>query len=195
MKILFSPFLEIIIWIELIIMLMPGRLGAILRRLILRVKVDSLGDSASIGLGFYLKNGKNVIIGEQFSCDRNTFMSAGDGLINIGNHVALNIGVILNADIGGQINIGNNVLIGPYVVMRTADHNYSTRDQLIRSQGHCIKNITIEDDVWIGAGAIILGGSVIHKGSVIGAGSVVKGEIMPYTVAVGSPAKFIKSRA
>jgi acetyltransferase-like isoleucine patch superfamily enzyme len=195
MKILLSLFSEIIIWIELIIMLMPGRLGAVLRRLILRFRIDSLGDSASIGLGFYLKNGKNVIIGEQFSCDRNTFMSADGGLIIIGNHVSLNIGVILNADIGGQISIGNNVLIGPYVVMRTADHNYSSREQLIRSQGHRITNIMIEDDVWIGAGAIILGGSVIRKGSIIGAGSVVKGEVMSYTVAVGSPAKFIKSRA
>ena len=50
-----------------------------------------------------------------------------------------------------------------------------------------VKEIIINDNVWIGALCIILPGSIIGEGSIIGAGSVVKGEIPPYCLAVGSP--------
>jgi acetyltransferase-like isoleucine patch superfamily enzyme len=55
-------------------------------------------------------------------------------------------------------------------------------------------NIHIESDVWIGHGAIILSGTTIGVGSVIGAGAVVRGNIPPYSIAVGMPAKVIKKR-
>ena len=54
--------------------------------------------------------------------------------------------------------------------------------------------IIIEDDVWIGAGSIILTGVTISKGSVIGAGSVVAKSIPEYSIAVGNPAKVIHRR-
>jgi maltose O-acetyltransferase len=55
-------------------------------------------------------------------------------------------------------------------------------------------NIIIEDDVWVGAGSIILKGVRIGKGSIIGAGSIVTKTIDPYSVVVGNPAKKIRSR-
>ena len=54
--------------------------------------------------------------------------------------------------------------------------------------------VIIEDDVWIGARAIILPGVIIGKGSVIGAGAVVAKSIPPYSVAVGNPARVVKTR-
>ena len=56
------------------------------------------------------------------------------------------------------------------------------------------KPIVIEDDVWIGAGAKILGGSHIAKGCVIGANAVVKGRTKPYGIYVGAPARLLKRR-
>ncbi|VVS91972.1 DapH/DapD/GlmU-related protein [Desulfoluna spongiiphila] len=54
--------------------------------------------------------------------------------------------------------------------------------------------ITIEDDVWIGAGAIILAGVTVGKGCVIGAGSVVTKDVPEYCVAAGNPARVVKQR-
>lgn len=55
-------------------------------------------------------------------------------------------------------------------------------------------DIIIDDDVWIGAGAIILTGVTIGKGSVIAAGSIVTKDVEPYTIVGGNPAKLIKKR-
>ena len=55
-----------------------------------------------------------------------------------------------------------------------------------------IKKVTIEDDVWIGTGAVILPGVTLHRGAVIGAGAVVTKDVDAYTVVGGVPAKFIK---
>ena len=54
--------------------------------------------------------------------------------------------------------------------------------------------VRIEDDVWVGAGAIILRGVVIGRGSVIGAGSVVTRSVPEYSIAVGNPARVVKAR-
>ncbi|MBN1431653.1 MAG: acyltransferase [Methanomicrobiaceae archaeon] len=101
---------------------------------------------------------------------------------------------MLNADCGGSIIIGNNVLIGPNVVVRSADHNFSSADTLIQKQGHTGGRITIEDDVWIGANAVILKGVTIKTGAVVGAGAVVTKDVDEYVIAGGVPAKKISSR-
>lgn len=96
--------------------------------------------------------------------------------------------------IGGQIVIGENCLIGPKVVMRTASHRFEKKEVNIRGQGHQIADILIEDDCWIGANAIILGGVHIGKGAIIGAGAVVTKDIPSMVIAVGVPAKVLKYR-
>ena len=62
-----------------------------------------------------------------------------------------------------QCAIGNNVIIGPRVVIHSANHKYNDPDIPIQKQGHIFKKVMIEDDVWIGAGAIILPGVQIGK--------------------------------
>ena len=94
----------------------------------------------------------------------------------------------------GLIRIGNSVRIASHVMMIAANHKFEDPDRPIRTQGlHC-KPITIEDDVWIGGNANIIAGVTVGKGSVIGAGSVVTKDIPPYSVAVGVPARVIRSR-
>ncbi len=114
--------------------------------------------------------------------------------VSIGNNCSFNQNVIINASGGDRIIIGDNVLIGPNVVIRAADHIFDDLDIPINMQGHTSGKITIEDNVWIGANATITRDVIIGRGSVIGAGAVVTKDIPSNSVAVGVPARVIKSR-
>lgn len=94
----------------------------------------------------------------------------------------------------GHIRMGKNVQLGPRVSVMAYNHIFSDRNKLIFDQGVTKEQVIVEDDVWIGAGSIILPGVIIGKGSVIGAGSVVTKSIPPYSITVGNPAKVIKER-
>ena len=121
------------------------------------------------------------------------FYSKG-GEIILKDNIKLNINVVLNSSIGGKIIIGKNSLIGPNVIMRTANHNFERIDSKINSQGHNFGNIIIDEDVWIGANSIILGDVKIGKGAIIGAGSLVNKDVDSYSIVGGVPAKLIKKR-
>jgi acetyltransferase-like isoleucine patch superfamily enzyme len=54
--------------------------------------------------------------------------------------------------------------------------------------------ILVEDDVWIGANCVILDGAVLRRGCVVGANSLVNGELAPYSINYGSPARFVRWR-
>ncbi|MBC8312926.1 MAG: acyltransferase [Candidatus Cloacimonetes bacterium] len=112
--------------------------------------------------------------------------------LSIGHNVAINDNFWVNAI--GKVEIGNNVLIGPSVIIHSANHNYARVDIPIREQGHTIEKVIIEDDVWIGARAIILPGVTIGKGAIIAAGAVVNKDVGSYTIVGGVPAKIIKRR-
>ena len=79
-------------------------------------------------------------------------------------------------------------------MMIAANQVFRDPDRPIHGQGIEFGPIVIEDYVWIGGRANIMAGVTIGKGSVIGAGAVVTRDIPPYSVAVGVPAKVIKTR-
>ncbi len=92
----------------------------------------------------------------------------------------------------GGITIGDNVYTAPLVQMLAVNHIYDDPTRPIIEQGITAVGIVIEDDAWIGAGAIILDGVRVGKGAVVGAGAVVTRDIPPHTVVVGSPARVVK---
>ena len=92
---------------------------------------------------------------------------------------------------GGELTIGDRVSIAPGVTLILSSHsNFSTVSQNVSQKG---SYITIEEDAWIGAGAIILNGVTIGKGAIIGAGSIVTRDVPPHTIVAGNPAKIIKT--
>ncbi len=90
----------------------------------------------------------------------------------------------------GTLTIGNRVSIAPCVILTLISHANASaiRKYIPVRRG----GVRIEDDCWIGAGAIILNGVTIGKGSVVGAGAVVTKDVAPYTIVAGNPARKIK---
>lgn len=120
--------------------------------------------------------------------------------ISIGNNVVIRPGTYLfadPADSGGGIIIEDKVLIGPCVHFYTNNHKFSDTSQAIRDQGYPTPtesdSIILKNGCWIGAGTIILPGVTIGRNAVIGAGSVVTKNVPDFTVAVGNPAREVRT--
>ena len=97
------------------------------------------------------------------------------------------------AAIGG-IEIGDNVIFGPRTTLWTYNHNYNSKESIPYGGDDIFGKIVIEDNVWVGLGAVILPGVIIGEGAVIGAGSVVANDISSCSIVVGNPAKEVKKR-
>jgi len=91
----------------------------------------------------------------------------------------------------GLVTIGDRVMFGPFVSIYAATHE--TEVQSRQDNIEFAREVTIGDDCWIGGNVVILLGVVIGKGCTIGAGSVVTKSVPDYSVAIGSPAKVIKT--
>lgn len=134
----------------------------------------------------WIKKGNNVHC--QFST---TFWSPHKNIV-LGNDVCIGPRCYFLCD----TIIGNKVLIAPAVAfLNSDDHNFNIIGKAIWDSGRGDKyKIVVEDDVWIGHGAIILSPVLIGRGAIIAAGSIVKKDVLPYHVVGGCPAKIIKLR-
>jgi acetyltransferase-like isoleucine patch superfamily enzyme len=184
---------EIKHWFYEILSFIPGRVGILLRREIFSRCFSGFG-KPYIEMGCHFEGASSIFINGQINVGRNSLFVATDGQISIGNDVGFNSGVHINSSVGGIIEIGAHCLIGPNVIIRTAGHRFSDIGALINTQGHFIGNVQIDQNVWIGAGSIILGGVRIGEGAIIGAGAVIVNDIPAMSVAVGVPGKVIKFR-
>jgi acetyltransferase-like isoleucine patch superfamily enzyme len=117
--------------------------------------------------------------------------------IEVGNDVTMSYGVILLAA-DSRILIGNKAMIGPYVMIIAGDHNTTTVGKFMYDEREKLpendQDVIIEDDVWVGAGAIILKGVRLGRGCIVAAGAVVKQSVEPYTIVGGIPARRIRVR-
>lgn len=127
-------------------------------------------------------SGKHLFIEPPFFCDYGYNIKTGAKVFFNFNCVVLDV---------AEVRIGNNVFFGPAVQIYTVNHplDAKKRNTLIEQA----LPVVIEDDVWIGGGALILPGVTIGKGSVIAAGSVVTRDIPPGVVAAGNPCRIIKA--
>lgn len=117
--------------------------------------------------------------------------------ISIGSDVFLGYRPLLMAT-GSHIRIGSKVMFGPYVSIIAGNHNTSEVETAMFDTKHKRSGddleIVIEDDVWIGARAVILRGVIVGRGAIVGAGAVVTKNVPPYAVVGGSPARVLKFR-
>lgn len=127
--------------------------------------------------------GRHSVV-ESFACVNNAM-----GDVVIGDHTRVG----LHNTIIGPATIGSHVNLAQGVVVTAINHNFSDPAKPIDMQGVSAQRIVIDDDVWVGANVTITAGVTIGSHSVIGAGSVVTRDIPAGSVAVGSPAKVMRT--
>lgn len=110
------------------------------------------------------------------------------------NHLEMGVNSFINYDCimlnNAMVKLGDNVLVGPKVSFYTAMHPIEAKQReqwLVYA-----KPITVEDNVWIGGSATILGGVTIGKNAIVGAGAVVTKDVEPNTIVVGNPARVLR---
>jgi acetyltransferase-like isoleucine patch superfamily enzyme len=118
------------------------------------------------------------------------FRSLPQSCIKIGKNCLISEFNVLRGQ--GGITIGDNVYTSPHVQLIAVNHVYQDREQPIVAQGITAQGIVVEDNAWIGSGAIILDGVRVGKGAVVAAGAVVTNDVPPHTIVGGVPAKVIK---
>jgi len=160
----------------------PGLILISLRRIFRRMRMYLL-------LPLFKEHGKNV----RFDPDG---MYSFEN-IKIGSDVFLGVRPTLMAA-KSIIRIGNKVMLGPHVTMIGGSHNAAEIGRVMfdvtdKRPGDDL-GVVIEDDVWVGASAIILRGVTVGRGAIIAAGSVVTKSVPPYAVAAGCPARVIRFR-
>lgn len=135
--------------------------------------------------GLFTQCGEGVIIEAGFHCDYGS-------QVQIDDRTFININcTVLDAPINeGAITIGSDCLIGPNVQLLAVSHAVNPIERL--NKENFTAPITIGNNVWIGAGVIVLAGITIGDNAVVGAGSVVTKNVAANTVVVGNPAVKIK---
>jgi acetyltransferase-like isoleucine patch superfamily enzyme len=111
-------------------------------------------------------------------------------------NIRIGEGTFINSDVRFGVpkeivSFGRNVQVGPRVMFETVNHGLIFEKG--KGRGSWSMPITIEDEVWIGAGAIITQGVVIGKGAVIAAGALINKDVKPYTIVGGVPGKLIRT--
>lgn len=137
------------------------------RRRILEELLGSLGDGTEIRPPFYCDYGSHTHVGAR------TFVNFG--------LVALDV---------AEIRIGDDVQIGPYVQLLTATHPLEPEAR--RAKWESAEPIAIEDNVWLGGGAIVCPGVTIGADTVVGAGAVVTRDLPAGVLAAGIPARVVR---
>jgi len=150
---------------------MPGyKFGYMLRKFLVAYLLDGSGKDVIVKNNAYFGNGIGRRVGDRSQLGQNCVISPG-------------------------VTIGNDVVMGPDVIIMATAHAFENKDIPINKQAALpINPIEIGDDVWIGTRVIILPGVKVGNGSVIGAGSVVKHNVPDYAIVAGAPAKVIRYR-
>ncbi|GGG96983.1 hypothetical protein GCM10007422_08580 [Pedobacter zeae] len=133
-----------------------------------------------------------MTIGDYCEITKGCILKAYGGSIKLATNVFVGEYTVIYGH--GGVSIGENTLIAMHTCIVSSNHTIPNKMTIIRSQPDILLPVKIGNDVWIGAGAKILGGTTVGNGAIIGAGSVVSKDIPPYAIAVGIPAKVIGYR-
>ena len=194
----------------------PTIVGIAVRSLVYRL-ILKMDGWAAIESGVRLRFANNIRLGDGVYLDEGVYLHACPSGIEIGANTIVMYGAILhvynfrqmphsgirigqNSLIGeycvirgqGGVTIGNRVYTSPFTQLIAVNHVFDDPSVSFVDQGITTEGIHIEDDVWIGSGAIITDGVRVGKGAVVAAGAVVTEDVPSHTVVGGVPAKVIR---
>lgn len=150
----------------------PGIFGNLLRARYLSSRMKKAGSPMLVLAGARFRSLENLEVGDNVSIGYDNFLQARGGLT-----------------------IGNNVTLAPGVKIWSTNHNFDDPDVPVRRQGHTMKPVIIEDDVFIASNAFVLPGTTLSRGCVVTAGAVVGGKVYrPFSILAGNPARVIGYR-
>ncbi len=194
----------------------PGALGIFLRGIFYRFLFKKVGRGISFGRNITVRHPNKIVIGNNVVIDdncmldakgvsnkgieikdgvfigRNTILSCKDGNITLGENT--NIGFNCELCSANDLNIGKNTLIAAYVYFVAGDHTYNVTDKPVIEQIGRSQGINVGENCWFGVKATVFDGVNIGNDVIIGASAVVNTDIPSFSIAVGIPAKVIKSR-
>lgn len=143
-----------------------------LRYILLRTLSDQCGELVDVRGGVWLLAPENLSLGDRVSIHPMCYIDATGGVV-----------------------IGDDVSIAHSVTVMSTEHRFDDPTLPIRDQGVDLLPVTIESDVWIGAGARVLAGVRVGRGSVVAAGAVVTKDVPAHAVVGGVPARVLKERS
>ena len=150
---------------------LPGFLPGMLRYGFYRLMFKRLGGLALIYPGVHLTHTYGISAGSGFS---------------------INTGALMDGR--GGIDIGDNVMIGPYAVIVSSNHDHRQDGAAMNQRNHILAPVRIGSDVWIGAHAVVSAGVTIGDGAVVAAGAVVTGDVDERSIVGGVPATVVALR-
>lgn len=130
----------------------------------------------------------NFVLGADSTIEDFCTINNGVGDVLIGDRCRVGMSNVII----GPVTIGNDVILAQNIVLSGLNHGYEDITLPPHNQPVTKKKITLEDEVWIGANAVVVAGVTIGKHSVVAAGSIVTKDVPPYTVVAGNPARIIK---
>ena len=146
----------------------PGALGIRVRPLVFRSVLKSLGTNVVFQRGMRLISTENISIGSNCNFARDVFITG-----------------------GGGVTIGDWVGFGPGTKVWSINHRFDDPDRPWLLQGHELKPVVIEDDVWLGANVFVSPGVTIGRGAIVSAGAVVNKNIPSFALVSGNPGRVI----
>lgn len=196
-----------------------GAPGLLLRQKLMRGLFHRCGRKPAIGADVALRHPKRIELGDHVVIDdaccfdansredvgirigsrsmfgRGTRLSSKLGTITIGDDCGFGAGITVHSSLEGSVTIGNKCIIAGHTYIGGGQYHTDRTDVPIVDQGHIAgQQLVLEENCWVGAGAVIVNGVRVGHDSIVAAGAVVTKDVPPYSVVAGVPAKVIKQR-
>jgi acetyltransferase-like isoleucine patch superfamily enzyme len=195
----------------------PSLVGIGLRALLYRA-IMRIDGWAAIERGVRLRFANRIRLGHGSYLDEGVYIHACPGGVTIGARTLVMHGAVLHVynfrdlphagiHIGcdaliseytvvrgqGGVTIGDRVYTSPHTQLLAVNHVFDDPDRPFVEQGITAEGIVVEDDVWLGAAAVVTDGVTVGRGAVVAAGAVVTADVPPHTVVAGVPARVVRT--
>ena len=194
----------------------PGALGLFLRSKLYPLILGRVGRNVAFGQNVVLRHPRKIVIGDNVVVDdqccldakgttnrgielqdgvfvgRNTILSCKNGDIVLEQEA--NVGFNVEVFSAARVRVGARTLIAAYTYLVGGDHLYDRTDIAVLHQGRTARGIDVGENCWLGAHVVVTDGAQLGRDVIVGAGSVVIGDVAPFHIVAGSPARVIRDR-